>query len=444
MSVVVVGLSHRTAPVSVLERVSVPSDELRKTLDELHRAETISEVLLLSTCNRIEVYADVARFHPALADITATLSRLSGLSVSDLGAYLYVHFAEAAVEHIMSVAAGLDSMVVGEAQILGQLRDAYHAANEVDSAGRLMHELMQQALRVGKRAHAETDLDSAGRSIVQAGLDGATTALGGPGELAFVHVLVVGAGSMSSLAAATAHRAGVHGLTIANRTHDRAVRVASELGATAVGLDRLDEALAAADLVISCTGSVGHVIDLAAVARAQAARGGRRQAYVDLALPRDVDPAAAELPGVTLTDLDSIGSELEGQTTVPSAIAEVRDLVAAEIAEYLVHRRAESVAPTVVALRARAAEVVAAELARFEQRRPDVDPDVLEELRRTVNRVVDKLLHAPTVRVKELAGAAEPSDYAAALRELFDLDPHDIVTVSTARLDEVIDIGGAR
>ncbi len=444
MSLLAVGISHRTSQLALLERVALDPVAARQLSAAALAGEHVSEVITLATCNRVEVYADVATFHGGLADLGGALSATTGVPLEELTAHLYVHYEDQAVGHLFTVVCGLDSMAVGEGQILGQVRQALRAAQESGDSGRVLGELFQQALRVGKRAHTETDLDSAGRSIVQAGLDGATAALGGPAELAGVHVLVVGAGSMSSLAAATAHRAGVRGLTIANRTHDRAVRVASDLGATAVGLDRLDEALAAADLVISCTGSVGHVIDVDAVARAQAARGGRRQAYVDLALPRDVDPAAASLPGVTLADLDSIGSELEGQATVPSAIAEVRELVAAEIAEYLVHRRAESVAPTVVALRARAAEVVAAELARFEQRRPDVDPDVLEELRRTVNRVVDKLLHAPTVRVKELAGAAEPSDYAAALRELFDLDPHDIVTVSTARLDEVIDIGGAR
>jgi glutamyl-tRNA reductase len=271
----------------------------------------------------------------------------------------------------------------------------------------------------------------------------------GADKLADVEALVVGAGSMSALVGTTLHRAGVTRLTIANRTRAHAARLADELGATAIGLEALDPALARADLVVSCTGSVGHVLETADVARAQAAREGRPQVYVDLALPRDVDPATADLPGITLVDLESIGRAIDispggGHGGLPSAVAAVRDLVAGEVADYLVRRRAESVAPTVVALRARAAEVVAAELSRLEQRRPDLDPQVREELRRTVNRVVDKLLHAPTVRVKELSGVAEPADYAAALRDLFDLDPHDVASVSSARLDEVIDVGGAR
>jgi glutamyl-tRNA reductase len=444
MSLLAVGISHRTAQLDLLERVAL-DDAAAARLNELAMGrEHIGEVVTITTCNRVELYADVATFHGGVADLGSALAETTGVPLEELTAHLYVHYEDQAVAHLFTVACGLDSMAVGEGQILGQVRQAHRAA-QGGSAGRVLDDLFQQALRVGKRAHAETALDRAGRSIVEAGIDHAATVLAPSGALADLDVLVVGAGSMSSLAATTVHRAGARRLTIANRTQERADRLAAGLGATAIGLDRLDEALARADLVISCTGSVGHVVTTVAVERSQAKRAGRPQAYVDLALPRDVEPTAASVPGVTVIDLDAIGTALEhGSGELPSAVSQVRDLVAGEVAEYLVRRRAESVAPTVVALRARAAEVVAAELARLEQRRPELDPAVLDELRRTVNRVVDKLLHAPTVRVKELTGSAEPSDYAAALRDLFDLDPHDVATVSTVRLDEVIDIGGAR
>jgi glutamyl-tRNA reductase len=444
MSLLAVGVSHRTAQLDLLERVAL-DDAAAARLNELAVGrEHIGEVVTITTCNRVELYADVATFHGGLADLGSALAETTGVPLEELTAHLYVHYEDQAVAHLFTVACGLDSMAVGEGQILGQVRQAHRAAQGA-SVGRVLDDLFQQALRVGKRAHAETALDRAGRSIVETGIDRAATVLSPSGALADLDVLVVGAGSMSSLAAATAHRAGARRLTIANRTRERADRLAPELGAAAIGLDQLDSALARADLVISCTGSVGHVVTTAAVERAQAERAGRPQAYVDLALPRDVEPTAASVPGVTVVDLDAIGAVLEhGSGELPSAVAHVRAQVAGEVAEYLVRRRAESVAPTVVALRARAAEVVAAELARLEQRRPELDPAVLDELRRTVNRVVDKLLHAPTVRVKELTGSAEPSDYAAALRELFDLDPHDVATVSTAHLDEIIDIGGPR
>jgi glutamyl-tRNA reductase len=444
MSLLAVGISHRTAQLDLLERVAL-DDPAAARLNELALGrEHVGEVVTITTCNRVELYADVATFHGGLADLGSALAETTGVPLEELTAHLYVHYEDQAVAHLFTVACGLDSMAVGEGQILGQVRQALRAA-QGGSAGRVLDDLFQQGLRVGKRAHAETGLDRAGRSIVEAGIDHAATVLGHPGALGELDVLVVGAGSMSSLAATTVRRAGARRLTIANRTRERADRLAAELGAVAIGLDELDAALVRADLVISCTGSVGHVVTTAAVEASRAERAGRPQVYVDLALPRDVEPTAASVPGVTVVDLDAIGTTLEhGSGELPSAVTQVRDLVAGEVAEYLVRRRAESVAPTVVALRARAAEVVAGELARLEQRRPELDPAVLEELRRTVNRVVDKLLHAPTVRVKELTGSAEPSDYAAALRELFDLDPHDVATVSTARLDEVIDMGGPR
>jgi glutamyl-tRNA reductase len=450
MSLLVIGVSHRSAALPLLERVALEADAARELGTHARAGAHVGEVLTLATCNRVELYADVATFHGGLSDLGSALATTTGVPLDELTPHLYVHYEDRAVAHLFTVVCGLDSMAVGEGQILGQVRQALRAAQDSDNAGRVLGELLQQALRVGKRAHAETDIDAAARSIVQVGIDSAATVLGvsnGDGrQLSSLTTLVVGAGSMSSLVATTLHRAGVRRLTIANRTREHADRLAHGLSATAVGLDELVESLVAADLVVSCTGSVGHVIEPSWVAEALQRRGGRPQVYVDLGLPRDVDPAAAELPGVTVIDLEAIGQLMDAgpDAALPSAVAAVRDLVAEEVAEYLLRRRAEAVAPTVVALRARAAEVVAAELARLEQRRPGLDPEVREELRRTVNRVVDKLLHAPTVRVKELAGVAEPADYAAALRDLFDLDPHDVTAVSAARLDEVIDVGGSR
>jgi glutamyl-tRNA reductase len=445
MSLLVIGVSHRSAPLELLERLALDRESAVQLSSAARRGEHVDEVLTLATCNRVEMYADVATFHGGLSDLGSALSESSGVPLDELTPHLYVHYEDRAVAHLFTVVCGLDSMAVGEAQILGQTRQALRGHQSSGEAGRVLGELFQQSLRVGKRAHSDTGIDAAARSIVDSGLDAALSSLGAP-DLAHLSALVIGAGSMSALVTATLHRAGVRRLVIANRTTDRAEVLAAQYAATAIGLDDLAAALAGADLVVSCTGSVGHVVDQASAAAAQQARGGRPQAYVDLGLPRDVDPIAAELANVHLLDLEGIGERLEadGAGELNSAVAEVRSLVTEEVAEYLMRRRAEAVAPTVVALRARAAEVVAAELARLEQRRPDLDPEVREELRRTVNRVVEKLLHAPTVRVKELTGVVDPGDYAAALRDLFDLDPHEVAAVSLARLDEVIDIGGPR
>src|SRR4051794_40200826 len=299
MSVLVVGLSHRTAPVSVLERAAVPNDDVRKTLDELNRAEMISEVLLLSTCNRIEVYADVARFHPAVAEITSVLARHAGLAVSDLADHLYVHFAEAAAEHLFTVASGLDSMVIGESQILGQLRAAYALGTELGSVGSVLHDLAQTGLRVGKRVHSDTGIDRAGASIVSVALDRAAEVLG---SLEGQRALIVGAGSMGALSGATLRRRGVTDIVVANRSPERAARLAAALDGRAAPLSDLAQEIGSADLLVSSTGSTGIVVEAELVGD----RSERPLVVLDLALPRDVDPAVAVVRGVTYVDLEAL------------------------------------------------------------------------------------------------------------------------------------------
>jgi glutamyl-tRNA reductase len=434
MSLLVVGLSHRSAPVEVLERASVSTEDVPKLLDELTRADGVGEAVVLSTCNRVEVYTVVETFHGGLADVSGVLARHSGRDVGALSRYLYVHYAASAVEHLFSVAAGLDSMVIGEAQILGQLRTAYNAAIETGTVGRVMHEVAQQALRVGKRAHTETGIDAAGASVVSEALVDADAALGG---LAGRRALVVGAGSMGALAAAALRRAGVAELAVANRTPERAARLAETvtedgLPARATGLDRLAVEVAVADVVVTCTGAVGTVLTADVVSEALAGRAARRLVVCDLGLPRDVDAAVTELAGVTVVDLATLNQRL-GERVEGDTVAAVRLIVTDEVAGYLSAQRSAEVTPTVTALRRRAAEVVDAELLRLAGRLPELDPGVRDELTRTVRRVVDKLLHTPTVRVKQLAEAPGGDAYAEALRELFGLDPQAPAAVAAAR-----------
>jgi glutamyl-tRNA reductase len=425
MSVLVVGLSHRTAPVSLLERVSVPAEDLGKTLDELHRAETISEVLLLSTCNRVEVYADVARFHPAVAEISSLLARRAGLPVTDLAEHLYVHFAEAAAEHMFSVAAGMDSMVVGESQILGQVRSAYTLGAEAGSVGSVLHELAQTALRVGKRVHTDTGIDRAGASIVSVALDRAGEILGG---LDGRRVVIVGAGSMGALAGATLRRrAAPAQVIVANRGADRAERVAASIGARAVGLGELPAAIAGADLLISSTGATGLVVDVASIGE----RAERPLVVLDLALPHDVDPAVGTEPGVTYIDLEALRSS--GAVVSDQEVEAANAILAEELGGYLSGQQQLAVAPTVTALRARANQVIDAELARLYARLPSADAQTRREVADAVRRAVEKVLHEPTVRVKELAATPGGDQYANALRELFDLDPAAVESVAAVK-----------
>jgi glutamyl-tRNA reductase len=458
MSLLVVGLSHRSAPVGVLEKVAVSVADAGKVLGQLLKREHVAEALLLSTCNRVEVYAVVTTFHGGLADITDVLVGQSALVLDELTDHLYVHYAAAGVEHVFSVAAGLDSMVVGEPQILGQLRTAYAGAEQAGSIGRTLHEVVQQALRVGKRVHTETDIDTAGASVVSEALGAAAAVLAGAdaglaglagADLAGRRALILGAGSMAGLAAAQLRRAKVAEIVVANRTHLSAARLAElctaqGTAARALGLDGVAAALSEVDVVICCTAASGAVLsvdqiaDAGGVNQATDAWGHRRVPLVvcDLGLPRNVEPEVGKLPGVTLLDLTTVARRLKQRATGSDALNAAHRIVAQEVRAYLVAQRTAEVTPTVAALRKRAAEVVDAELLRLDGRLPGLDAAVRDELARTVRRVVDKLLHAPTVRVKQLAEAGGGEAYADALRELFELDPQAVAAIAaTVRTD---------
>ncbi|MEU6793870.1 glutamyl-tRNA reductase [Nonomuraea wenchangensis] len=407
MSILAIGLSHRTSPVALLERVSLTGDRLVKLLHDVQRDSSVAEAMVVSTCNRVEIYVTVDRFHAALTAVTGLLGVHTGVPVEELTPHLYVHYEERAVEHLFSVVCGLDSMVVGEGQILGQVRQALKLGQRQGTVGATLNELVQQALRVGKRAHTDTGIDQAGASLVTAGLALA-------GEIAGRRALVVGAGSMSSLAAVTLQRAGVSDIVVANRTYERGARLAANVGGRAVEFSAMPGELAAADIVITCTGAGRHIITPDML--------GGPTFLLDLALPHDVDPAVRRVPGVRLVDLETIQESGIGSREV-DAVASVRALVVEELRAYLDAERAAKVTPTVVALRSKAAGVVESELGRLLMRVPDLDARARDEVAMTVQRVVDKLLHEPTVRVKQLATCPGGDHYAEALRELFNLDP---------------------
>ncbi|HEV7824063.1 MAG TPA: glutamyl-tRNA reductase [Mycobacteriales bacterium] len=425
MTLLVVGLSHRSAPVEILEQVAVSLVDAGEVLAELVGGEHVTEALLLSTCNRIEVYAEVATFHGGLADITDVLERRSAITLDDLSGHLDVHAAQAAVEHLFSVAAGLDSMVLGEPQILGQLRTAYAWAEQAGTLGRSLHDVVQQALRVGRRVRTETGIAATGPSVVSEALAAAAAVLTGTDGAGLTgrRALLIGAGSMGGLAAAQLRRAGVAEIVVANRTEAAAQRLAARCAAEgtparAVGLDGVTAVLPTVDVVVCGTGAPDAVLGADQVA-------ARRSPLVvcDLGLPRNVEPGVGEVPGVTLVDLAAVARRAEQHGTGSGAVDCARGVVAQEVRDHLATRRTAEVTPTVTALRRRAAEVVDAELLRLDGRLPGLDAEVREELARTVHRVVGKLLHSPTVRVKELAESGAGVAYAEALRELFALDP---------------------
>ena len=451
MSVLVVGLSHKSAPVATLERAAVGGDTLGKLLRDVAHLPDIAETFVISTCNRVEVYAEVGRFHGGVNGVCELLAQYSGIPAGELTGSLYVHYEDRAVQHLLAVASGLDSMVVGEDQILGQVRTALRVAGEHGTLGRSLRDLGRLALRTGKRARAETGIDRLGISLVSVGIELAVSILGQGGNggagsrpsgetlLSGRHVLVVGAGAMSGLAVATAARSGAARVVVANRTRPRAERLAAGVGGGVADFADLPHAIAEADLVISCTGAGSPVITEPKVRAALAKRAASRPlVLLDLAMPRDVDPAAAALPGVSAIGLDELRGS-GGDAVGADEIAAVRAIVEEEFAAYGSAVRAAQVTPTVVALRAKAATVVDAELVRLAGRLSEhgVSGHALEEIAQTVRRVVDKLLHAPTVRVKELASSPGGEEYAAALRVLFDLDPRAVEAVTRAELESL-------
>ncbi len=431
MTTLVLGVSHRSAPMSVLDAVALSGSNVDLLTERVLSGEYVDGALVLATCNRLEIVADVRAFHGGLADVGTALVSVTGIEWAELAHHVYVRFDDKAVEHLLTVAAGLDSMAVGESQILGQLRQSYSAAQEQGHLTGELSRTVQESLRVGKRAHAETELDSVARSLLDTALAEAVTHIG---SLDQADVLVVGAGAMSGLSVATLAREGVGSVTVLNRTLDKAQRLADSVGGRARALtpDVLAEEFARADLVISVTGARGTVIDAETVtASLEHLAPGAEPAptyVVDLALPFDVDPDVETHEHVRSIGLEGLSSLFADSTYTQSSgvveiVSQVRSIIREELASLSASRRARQIAPTVTALRRQARETVDREFDRLSRRLGGrVSDKDLDEIRKSLRRVATNLLHTPTVRVKELMGADDESvDYAEALSVLFDL-----------------------
>lgn len=425
MSILVVGLSHRSAPVDLLEQVALDADSTVKLSHLALEVPAVTESAVISTCNRVEVYVEAERFHGSVEDVAQLLADQSGLDRDLLLPHIYVHYDQAAVAHLFRVAAGLDSMVLGESQILGQVREALHRSQAESTVGASLNALFQQALRIGKRGHAETGIDRLAPSIVTAGLDHAGDVITREGA----RFLVAGAGTMSLLAVRTLIERGVEPsrIWVANRTFQRAFDLVAEYGVSAVRWESLDVELAAADVLVTCTGAAGVVFDTERVTRATA--DGRPLTVIDLALPRDVGHEVRTLANVTVIDIEVLAERSVGDS-VAEDVEQVREIVESEVDAFLSGRQQAKVTPTVVALRTMATEVVSAETARLQSRLSGLDEAQLDEVRRAMRRVAEKLIHQPTVRVKELVEGPENLTYADALAHLFQLHPAAVTAVT--------------
>lgn len=413
MNLLAVGISHHSAPVALLERVSMDRDAADTLAQRLLTQPAVKEVCVLSTCNRVEVYAATASFHAGLAAIVDELATRAEVTSTEFAECGYVQYGPEAVRHVFAVASGLDSMVAGEAQILGQLRNAYESAREANHAGRWLHELLQQGLRVGKRVHAETDIDSSAPSVVTAAFETALGRLDRPhSEL---DVAIVGAGAMGALTAATVKRAGVASVTLLNRDRSKAERLARDYGGTVADIDQLESVASTVDLLFTATSSPDLVIAADTLQK-------RRETVVicDLAIPRDVADEVADLSGVDVIGIAQLQAEPKAGAGSES-LAAAETILNEEVEDYLEGLRGDAVTPTVAALRASAADIVDTEMSRI-ARRDDFSDEQRAEVAKTVHRVVQRLLHEPTVRVRQLSGQPGAPDYAQVLQDLFALN----------------------
>jgi glutamyl-tRNA reductase len=422
MPIVVAGLNHRTAPVSLLERLAIADEDLPKALHQLSNFEHTLEAAVLSTCNRVEVYANVTKFHGGIQDLRNFLAEFRHVAPEDFTDDLYTYHDEAAVSHLFRVAAGIDSMVVGESEILGQVRRAYQVAQGEGSVSRVLGRAFRQALHVGKRARSETAIGRNPVSVSSAAVDLARRAF--PGEsLSGKRVAIVGAGKMGRLAVHALRRAGVADLTVVNRTEERAKDLARAYGVTPLPFDRLEETLAAVDIALFSTTSPSTIVDRDLMESALGRRQRRPLFIVDIAVPRDVDPIVGELPGLLLRDIDdlrgvvefSIGSRL-------GEVAKVEEIVSEEQERFAQWERATEVAPTIADLVERSEAIRTAELAHVEAALSSLEPEERAAVERLTKRISSKLMHDPLSRTKELASSKQGHVYLAALRELFGLD----------------------
>ena len=420
MSVVVVGLNHRTVPLDVLERMTVNESRLPKALHDLGTRPHLNEAVVLSTCNRTEIYAVAERYHGAIDDIRSFLTDLSGLNIDAFNDHVYAYHDDVAVAHLFKVASGIDSAVVGESEILGQVRDAWSQAVEEEATGPVLDRLFRHAVGAGRRVRSETGIARGTTSVSQAAVAMATQRLG---SLKGRSILILGAGEMGEgMAAALASTPGLAQVLVANRTRTRAVAMASRVGGEVVPFGELAGALETVDVLLTSTGSPSVIVDVDDVSAVLAARAGRPLLIVDVAVPRDVDPAAADLEGVTLLDMDDLRTFAEaGLAGRRAEIANAQEVLAEEVEGYLFAASAREVAPLIAALRARADTIREREIERYQGRLAGLTPGQREAVEGLTRGVVNKLLHEPTVRLKDAAGSARADRLADAVRSLFDL-----------------------
>jgi glutamyl-tRNA reductase len=421
MRLILVGTSHNRAPVELREQMFVSAAENRELVERLAGDDV--EAVVLSTCNRTEIYLVHGDEETAAGRAFAELSALAGMTETEIASSLYTLTDDAAALHAFRVAAGLDSLIPGEAQILGQVRSAYELARAAGTAGPVLHRLFRQALRVGRRVRNETAIGENPASISSAAAELAERVFG---SLEGRRILILGAGKMSDLATVNLVSRGVESVFVANRSAERAERLASRFGGRAVGLDEVEQELEHADVVVASTSARGFVLSAAQVERAMAKRRGRPIFFIDIAVPRDVDPAVNEIEGCYLYDVDDLERVVEESVAGRKEEAVRAEAIVAEEAQaFRDWQLSLDVVPAIASLRALAESIREAELERAEGRLGTLSPSQRRAVESLTAQIVNKLLHPPTVRMKEAAAAADGVLYADAIRHLFALEDDD-------------------
>jgi glutamyl-tRNA reductase len=418
-TVVAVSVNHRTVPLDMLERMTVHPSTMSKVLLDLRDRDHLSEVVVLSTCNRTEVYAVAETFHGALGDINRFFSGLSGLDVHRFVDHLITAYDEGAASHLFGVAAGLRSAVVGEHEILGQVRTAWDTARDAGTSGPRLDALFRHAMETGKRARTETAISRGTASVSAAAVQLAEARVG---SLVGKSVLVLGAGEIGVAMATTLHHHGVGELLVANRTRTKAAAVASKVHGTTVALHELPAALERVDVLLTATSSMDVVLDRDDIAAVMTSRGGRSFVVVDTGLPRDVDPGAGAIPGVTLLDLDSIRAFAEaGLESRRSELDKVTAIVSEEVDRFAAESAGRQVVPVVTALRDHLSSVMNDSLQRYDARLADLTDEQRRTVEAMMRQFVSKIAHEPTIALKESAGTPKGLRLADSARSLFDL-----------------------
>lgn len=424
-TMLVLGISHASAPLDLLERLAGTDRPTEDLVSDVTSVDGIDAAVVVSTCNRLEIYAETrvgssgAGGPSELEGLGALFARHTGVDHEEIAPHLYSHHADGAVRHLFAVASGLESVVVGEDQILGQVKLGLERSQRLDRTGRVLAKAVQTALRVGKRARNETGLNEAGRSLATAGLGFFERRIGSAGSLHGKTALVIGAGAFAGVVVAALRRSGLDRVHVANRTPEKAQRLAETGGGAGYDLTDVPRLLTEVDVVVGATAATGHLVTARHVEEALAARDGRELFLLDLSLPHNIAPAAAGLPGVTFVDLRRIAEEGQEDEISTASVQAAHELIDAEVARFRTGLRLAGAKPVLTALRAAATEAAEAELDRLQRRLEGVDSAVRKEIDRSVRRIVDKALHQPTVLVRELAADPDGARHIAAFARLF-------------------------